>query len=67
MEGRLPGAACNLCGKLAQLNTVSLRLIPAGSPPWQSLCDDCFREELNTEPSDNLKLRPIRSSRRSRR
>ena len=50
MEEGFPDAACNLCTRLAQLNTIPLRLIPAGSPPWQALCDDCFRQEIGQEP-----------------
>jgi hypothetical protein len=53
--------------QLAQLNTVPLRLLPAGAPAWQSLCDECFREVLGAEPSDDLKLRPIQHGRHSRR
>ena len=67
MEDRFPDAACNLCTRLAQLNTVPLRLIPTGSPSWQALCNECFRQELKTEPWDSLKLSPQRSSRRNRR
>jgi hypothetical protein len=62
-----PDAPCNLCTKLAQLNTVPLRLIPAGCPPWQALCEDCFRQELNTEPWNGLKMKPIRRSTRGQR
>jgi hypothetical protein len=43
----------------AQLNTGPLRLIPAGCPPWQALCDNCFRQELKTEPWDSIKMKPI--------
>ena len=66
MDDRFPDAARNLCTKLAQLNTVPLRLIPVGSPPWQALCDDCFRQELQElgeEPWDSLKMCPIRGRR----
>src|SRR3954449_4013185 len=51
MEDRFPNAPCDLCQTLAQLYTVPLRLIPPGSPPWQALCGDCFRQELETEPA----------------
>ncbi len=64
MEDQFLGSACNLRTKLAQLNTVPLRMIPAGSPPWQALCDACFRQELGQEPWDELKMRPIRRGRR---
>ncbi len=67
MEERFPDAPCDLCRTLAQLYTVPLRLIPAGSPPWQALCGDCFRHELETEPWDSLQMRPIRHGRRGRR
>jgi hypothetical protein len=63
MEDRFPDAKCALCAQLAQLNTVSLRLIPAGCPPWQALCDSYFRQELGQEPWESLKMRPIRSNR----
>ena len=60
MTDRFPDVSCDLCTKPAQLNTVPLRLIPTGGIPWQALCDDCFRQELGVEPSDDLKMRPIR-------
>jgi hypothetical protein len=59
-QDRFPDARCDLCTKPAQLITVRLRLIPPGTPPWQALCDDCFRQELGREPWDSLKMRPIR-------
>jgi hypothetical protein len=64
---QFPDAACERCGQLAQLNTVPLRLVPAGEPTWQALCDACFREALGVEPSDDLRMRPIRHGNRSRR
>jgi hypothetical protein len=67
MEDRFPDAACGRCGQLAQLNTVPLRLIPAGAPPWQSLCDACFRDALGEEPTDSQKMRPIQHGRPRRR
>jgi hypothetical protein len=66
MEDRFPDASCERCRTLAQLNTVPLRLVQPGKKTWQALCDDCFREELGTEPWDQLRMRPIRHSRRGR-
>jgi hypothetical protein len=66
-EERFPDVPCELCTTPAQLNTVPLRLIPAGSPPWQVLCDTCFRQELGLEPWDSLKMRPVRHDTRGRR
>jgi hypothetical protein len=54
-------------GTLAQLNTVPLRLVRPGKQAWQAPCDDCFREELSAEPTEDLRMRPIRSNRRGRR
>jgi hypothetical protein len=64
MEDKFPDANCERCGRLAQLNTVPLRLVQPGKHAWQALCDDCFREELGTEPWDELRMRPIRRNRR---
>ena len=36
-------------------------------PPWQALCDDCFRQEIGLEPWDSLKMKPIRHGTRGRR
>jgi hypothetical protein len=48
-ERRFPDASSARCGTLVQLNTVTLRLLQPGKKAWQALCDDCFREELETE------------------
>jgi hypothetical protein len=67
MEGRFPDARCERCEMLDQLYTVPLRLIPPGSPSWQALCGDCFRQALDSEPWDSLLMRPIHHNRRGRR
>jgi hypothetical protein len=59
MEERFSDVPCDLCAAPARLNTVPLRLIPAGCPPWQTLCDTCFGQE----PWDSLKMKPIRGIR----
>jgi hypothetical protein len=67
MDDRFPDAACERCRKLAQLYTVPLSLIsPGAEEAWQALCDDCFRQVLETEPWDSLQMRPIQHSRRRR-
>lgn len=68
MEERFPDAECPRCHELAQLYTVPLRLIPPGAEDaWQALCGGCFRQALETEPWDDLLMRPIRNKRGSRR
>jgi hypothetical protein len=67
MEDRFPDAGCERCGTLAQLSTLPLRLVQPGTKARQALCEACFREELRTEPWDQLRMRPIRHNRRGRR
>jgi hypothetical protein len=68
MDERFPDAACPRCHELAQLYTVPLSLIPpSANEAWQALCGDCFRQILETEPSDDLQMRPIRHGSRWRR
>jgi hypothetical protein len=68
MADRFPDAACPRCHKLAQLYTVPLSLIPPrAEEAWQALCGDCFRAALETEPWDDLQMRPIQHTRRGRR
>ena len=50
-----------------QLYTVPLRLLPPGEPPWQALCEACFRGALQSEPSNDLAMKPVRHPRRNRR
>jgi hypothetical protein len=54
-------------GKTRLALRVGLRLVQPGKKAWQVLCDDCFREELQAEPWDQLRMRPIRRDRRDRR
>jgi len=68
MESRFPDAECPRCHALAQLYTVPLRLIPpSAEEAWQALCDECFRTALETDPWDELLMRPIQHGRRGRR
>ena len=61
MEDRFPDVSCPRCREMAQLYTVPLYLIPNwAEEAWQALCADCFRLVLETEPSDELQMRPIR-------
>jgi hypothetical protein len=65
MEDRFPDAECPLCHGFAQLYTVPLSLIPpSAEEAWQALCGECFRLVLETEPADDLQMRPIRHGRR---
>jgi hypothetical protein len=53
---------------VAQLYTVPLALIPpSAEEAWQALCGECFRQVLETEPSDDLLMVPIRHGKRGRR
>jgi hypothetical protein len=59
---------CPRCERFNAITyTVPLHLVPPGVRPWQHLCADCFREELNAEPSDDLTMHPTRHGRRGRR
>jgi hypothetical protein len=68
MEHRFPDAACPRCHELAQLYTVPLALIaPTAEQNWQALCGECFRGVLESDPDDDLLMKPIQHGRRSRR
>jgi hypothetical protein len=68
MESRFPDVPCPRCHERARLYTVPLRLIPhSAETAWQALCGDCFRAVLDTEPWDDLQMRPLRHGRRGRR
>ena len=63
-----PPVRCPCCGQFNGITyTVPLRLVKPGRIPWQHLCADCFRAELEAEPSDDLAMHPIRHGERSRR
>jgi hypothetical protein len=68
MQDRFPDAACPRCHELAQLFTVPLSLIPpSAEEAWQALCHSCFRQVLETEPTPDLEMRPIKHGSRWRR
>jgi hypothetical protein len=67
VDDLFPDVPCDLCTKYCQPNTVPLPLILPGCPPWQSLGDECFVQELGVVPWDGLKMRPIRHGTRGRR
>jgi hypothetical protein len=67
-EERFPDVSCPRCHEMAQLYTVPLSLIPpSAEEAWQALCGECFRQALETEPWDDLLMRPIQHTRRGRR
>jgi hypothetical protein len=62
-----PEVPCKRCEQLnGLLYTVPLYL-PATETGWHSLCGDCFRTVLQTEPSDGQAMHPMKHGRRSRR
>jgi hypothetical protein len=46
VDDLFPDVPCDLCTKLAQLNTVPLRLIPAGCPPGRRCAKTVFAKSL---------------------
>jgi hypothetical protein len=62
---RFPDVSCPRCHEMGQLYTVPLSLIPPSAEgAWQALCGACFRQVLETEPTDDLLIVPIRRGRR---
>jgi len=63
-----PPVSCPRCGQFnGPTYTVPLGLVKPGNTAWQHLCGDCFRDELESEPSAEMLMRPIRHGGRSRR
>ena len=59
-----PEVPCKRCERRnGLLYTVPLYL-PATEAGWQSLCADCFRTVLQTEPSDSQAMHPVKRGRR---
>jgi hypothetical protein len=53
---------------LTQLYTVPLKLIPPGAEEaWQALCEHCFRQALEVEPTFDLLMIPVQHGRGARR
>jgi hypothetical protein len=67
MADEFPPVRCPRCEQFnGTTYTVPLRLVKPAKRAWQMLCGDCFREELETEPWDDLVMRPIRHARRGK-
>jgi hypothetical protein len=64
MTDEFPPVRCPRCEQFNGITyTVPLRLVKPGKTAWQHLCGDCFRSELEAEPTDDLAMHPIRRSR----
>jgi hypothetical protein len=67
-EEQFRDTSCPRCHAPAQLYTVPLSLIPpSAKKAWQALGGECFRQVLETEPSDDLLMRPVKHGSRWRR